>query len=143
MLSDDAMFLVFGASLSAVAALAHLACIAIGAPAYRLLGAGESMARAAQAGKLEPTLLTLAIAAVLLLWAGYALGGAGVIDQLPMSKLVLPAICALYLGRAVAFPLLKSRFPENSQTFWLLSSGICLVIGLVHVYGLVSVWHTL
>lgn len=143
MLSDGAMFLVFGASLSAVAALAHLACIAIGAPAYRLLGAGESMARAAQAGKLEPTLLTLAIAAVLLLWAGYALGGAGVIDQLPMSKLVLPAICALYLGRAVAFPLLKSRFPENSQTFWLLSSGICLVIGLVHVYGLVSVWHTL
>lgn len=33
--------LVVGAALSATAAVAHLACILIGAPAYRLMGAGE------------------------------------------------------------------------------------------------------
>jgi len=143
MLSTGAFALIVGASLSAMAALAHLACIVIGAPAYRILGAGESMARAAQAGKLRPTLFALAIAAVLLLWAAYALGGAGVIGRLPLSKLALPAICAVYLGRAVAFPLLQPAFPENSQIFWRVSSGICLVIGLLHVYGLVGVWHTL
>jgi hypothetical protein len=135
--------LIIGAVLSASAAFAHLACIAAGARAYRLMGAGEQMARAVEAGKLRPTLITLAISVVLFLWSGYALGAAGVIDALPFTKVVLLAICAAYLGRAVAFPFLRSTFPENSLRFWLLSSGICLVIGLVHAYGLFTQWHTL
>ena len=129
-----------GGSLSAAAALAHVACVVVGAPAYRFMGAGEAMARAAEAGKLQPTLVTLAIAGVLFVWAAYAFSGAGAIGRLPLAKLVLPAICAVYLGRAMAFPLLKPMFPENSQAFWLVASGICLVIGLVHIYGLVSRW---
>ena len=143
MLTSGAQALIVGASFSAAAALAHLACIVLGAPAYRFMGAGERMARAAEAGKLRPTLVTLAISGVLVVWAAYALGGAGVIDLLPFSSLALPAICAVYLGRAVAFPVLRPVFPENSQTFWLVSSGICLFIGLVHLYGVVSVWHAL
>ena len=143
MFSTGAQALVVGATLSAAAALAHLACIALGAPAYRFMGAGERMARAVEARKVRPTLVTLAISAVLLFWAAYALGAAGVIDQLPFSGLVLPAICAVYLGRALAFPLLKPVFPENSLTFWVVSSSICLAIGLVHLYGVVAVWHTL
>ena len=135
--------LVVGAICSAAAAMAHLACIVWGAPAYRFMGAGERMARAVEAGKLRPTLVTLAICGVLLVWAAYALGGAGVIAPLPFSSLALPAICAVYLGRAVAFPLLKPAFPENSQTFWLVSSGICLLIGLVHLYGVLWVWQVL
>ena len=132
--------LLIGGLLSAAAAVAHLACIALGAPAYRFMGAGEQMARAAEAGKLQPTLVTLAVSGILFIWAAYALSGAGLIDRLPFAKLALPAICAVYLGRALAFPLLKPAFPENSRTFWLVSSGICLVVGLVHVYGVVSLW---
>jgi hypothetical protein len=64
-------------ALTAVAALAHLACIAIGATAYRWMGAGERMARAVEAGRLRPTLVTLAIAVVLMVWAAYAFAGAG------------------------------------------------------------------
>jgi len=135
--------LLIGGLLSAAAAVAHLACIALGAPAYRFLGAGEKMARAAEAGKLQPTLVTLAVTAILFIWAAYALSGAVVIDRLPFAKFVLPAICAVYLGRAVAFPLLKPAFPENSQTFWLVSSGVCLVVGLVHLYGVISQWSAL
>ena len=143
MLTSGAQALIVGASFSAAAALAHLACIVLGAPAYRFMGAGERMARAVEAGKLQPTFVTVAISGVLVVWAAYALGGAGVIGLLPFSSLALPAICAVYLGRAVAFPLLKPAFPENSQTFWLVSSSICLFIGLVHLYGVVSVWHAL
>ncbi|MEO6688338.1 MAG: hypothetical protein ABIS07_04295, partial [Dokdonella sp.] len=138
-----AQALVIGASLSAAAALAHLACIVLGAPAYRFMGAGERMARAAEAGRARPTWVTVAISGVLLIWAAYALSAAGVIGRLPLSRVVLPAICAVYLGRAIAFPWLKRAFPENSRTFWWISSGICLVIGLVHLCGVVSVWHTL
>lgn len=135
--------LIIGALLSALAGFSHLICIAIGAPAYRFVGAGEKMAQMAQAGKMEPTLVTLAISGVLFTWAGYALSGAGVIGRLPLLKLALSAICAVYLFRAVAFPLLKKSFPGNSQTFWLVSSGICLLLGILHLYGLVTRWSAL
>jgi hypothetical protein len=132
--------LVMGGALSAVAAIAHLVCIAGGARAYRLMGASPRMVRAAEAGKLQPTLVTLAIAAVLGVWAAYAWAGAGVIDHLPLTKLALVAITAVYLGRAVAFPLLKPLFPANSQVFWWVSSGICLVMGLLHLLGVIALW---
>ena len=143
MLITGEQALIVGAFCNAAAAIAHIACVVLGAPAYRLMGAGERMARAVEAGKLRPRFVTLAISGVLLVWAAYALGGAGVISLLPFSILVLPGICAVYLGRAFAFPLLKPAFPENSKTFWLVSSSMCLIIGLVHLYGVLSVWHML
>ncbi|TFW03288.1 hypothetical protein E4K72_12655 [Oxalobacteraceae bacterium OM1] len=135
--------LLVGAALSAAAAAAHLACIAIGAPAYRFMGAGERMARGAAAGKLRPTLVTLAITGILLLWAAYALSGAGVIAPLPLTRAALIFISAIYLGRAVAFPLLKPAFPGNSTTFWLVSSSICGGLGLLYAYGTLSLWRSL
>ncbi|MCT9812343.1 hypothetical protein N0K08_17005 [Acidovorax sp. Be4] len=141
--STGSLALIVGASLSAAAAMAHLACIVIGAPAYRFMGAGERMARAVDAGQLRPTLVTLAVTGVLLAWAAFALSAAGVVEPLPLTKVALVAISTVYLGRAVAFPLIKPIFPENSNTFWLVSSGICGLIGLVHAYGTVSLWRTL
>jgi hypothetical protein len=141
MSGDATHALALGAALSAAAAVAHLACIPIGAPAYRWMGAGERMARAAEAGRLRPTLVTLGIAGVLLLWSAYALSGAGVIGTLPLTRLALAFISAVYLARAVAFPLLKPAFPENTAVFWWVSSGICAVFGLVHAYGTVLLWR--
>jgi hypothetical protein len=120
--------------------MAHLACVVLGPDAYRFMGAGEKMARAVEAGKLRPTLVTLGIAAVLFVWAAYALSGAELIAPLPFTKAALIAITAVYIGRAVAFPLLRPVFPGNSTTFWYVSSGICLLIGLVYAYGLASRW---
>jgi len=135
--------LALGAALSAAAAIAHLVCIAVGPAAYRFMGAGEKMARAVEAGKIQPTIVTLAISSVLLAWAAYALSGAGLITRLPLTKEVLLAITVVYLARAIAFPLLRLAFPENSTTFWLVSSGICLLIGLLHTYGLATRWSAL
>jgi hypothetical protein len=143
MLSLGSQALAVGALLSAAAAVAHLACIFIGAPAYRFMGAGERMARAVEARKLRPTLVTLAVFLVLLVWSAYALSGAGLIATLPFTKVALVIICAAYLARAVAFPLLKPVFPENSNTFWLVSSVICGLFGLVHLYGTLFLWQTL
>jgi len=135
--------LILGAALSALAALAHLACIAIGAPAYRFMGAGERMARAAEARKLRPAIATFAISLILLIWSGYALSGAGLLGPLPFTRTALVLICAAYLGRALAFPLLKPAFPENSNTFWYVSSAICGVFGVVHLYGTLLLWPVL
>jgi hypothetical protein len=135
--------LAVAAGLSAAAALAHIACVVIGPAAYRFMGAGEGMARAVEAGKLKPTIVTLVISAVLMVWAAYALSAAGYISRLPFTKFAVSAITLVYLGRAFGFPLLRTAFPENSTTFWLVSSGICLVIGALHAYGLAARWSAL
>jgi len=107
------------------------------------MGAGGKMARAVEAGKLRPTLVTLTISAVLLAWAGYALPGAGLIARLPFTELALLSITAVHLVRAIAFAIFRPVFPENSTIFWLVSSGICLVIGLVHAFGRAARWAAL
>jgi hypothetical protein len=140
MLDFGAQALVLGGVLSAVASVAHMACIAFGARAYRLMGAGERMARAVEAGKIKPTLITLAIASLLLVWAVYAFSGAGVAPPLPFTNLALVLISTVYLARAFAFPLLRLVFPENSTTFWFVSSGICLVLGLLYAVGAIAAW---
>lgn len=137
------MALVLGGTLSAVAAVAHLACIAIGAPAYRLMGAGERMARAAELRRVGPTLITLGIAATLSLWAAYAFAGAGIAPRLPFMKAMLLLIGGAYLLRALGFPLLRLFFPEDSERFWRVSSGLCAAIGLLHVSGTTGVWAAL
>ena len=134
-------FLLAGAALSALAAMAHLGCIVFGAAWYRALGAGERMARMAEAGHPSPTLITLAITAMLALWAAYALSGAGVIRRLPLRRTVLCAITAVYLLRGLAFMVIVPWFPGNSTTFWIVSSAICLGIGAVHLIGVRQAWR--
>lgn len=143
MASTRNTFLIFGAALSAAAALAHLGCIVFGAPWYRFLGAGERMAVMASRGHWYPTVVTSVIAAVLLVWALYALSGAGVIRRLPLLRPVLCAITAVYLLRGLAFAPMLALFPGRSSAFWLWSSAICLAIGLVHLVGVYRVWPQL
>ena len=132
--------LVLGGAGSLAASLLHLLCILGGADWYRALGAGERMARMAALGHWYPTVLTLGIAAVLAAWALYAWSGAGLITRLPFLRLVLCAITGIYLLRALAFVPLQSFFPGNSAAFWWWSSGVSLVLGLLHAVGLRQAW---
>lgn len=133
--------LLFGAALSLVAAVLHFACIFWGANGFRFLGAGEPIVSMSAAGHWYPPFIAFVIGAVLATWALYALSGSGVIPPLPYLRLVLLSITVVYLFRAVAFSLLKPAFPGNSAMFWLVTSAICLVIGLTHLLGLIQVWQ--
>lgn len=137
-------YLVLGALFSAVAAVLHLACIAFGAPWYRFFGAGEGMARLADAGSPKPAIITLGIASVLFTWSLYALSGAGVIGRLPFARWVLCAITAVYLLRGVAGLGLAMFAPgERSVAFWWWSSAICLAIGVAYLLGTRQAWPQL
>ena len=131
-------WLLAGAAASALAAAAHLACIAIGPKAYLVMGAGPRMAELADAGHWYPPSITVAIAGMLLVWSAYALSGAGVIRPLPLRRTILVAITAVYLLRGFARPVLEPYFPGNSAAFWFWSSAICLAVGAVHAIGLVA-----
>lgn len=137
------LFLVSGALLTAVAALLHFGCIFVGAPAFRLLGAGEPVAQMAERGHWVPGLMAFAVGAALSLCSAYALSAAGVLPHLPLVRTVLGLATAVFLLRAVAFPLLKPAFPDNSNTFWWVTSGICLLIAGLHLVGLQQVWTRL
>jgi hypothetical protein len=136
-------FLIVAASLSALAAILHLACIVFGAPMYLFLGAGKQMAHLADAGHWYPTVITSFIAGILFIWSLYALSGAGVIRRLPLLRFALCAITAIYLVRSVAFIPLMPHFPDNSPNFWFWSSFICFVLGVIHLVGTRQVWATL
>lgn len=135
--------LVIAGGFSALAALIHIGCIYFGAPWYRFFGAGESMASMSEQGRLQPTLITLAIIAVLTLWSLYALSAAGVLRQLPYARSVLLIISAIYLLRGIAgFFLLNNPIGRTTE-FWVWSSSICLVIALFHIIGLKQTWSSL
>jgi hypothetical protein len=140
---QDRTWLIVGGVLSAVAALAHLAVIAGGPDWYRFFGAGEGMARAAERGELRPALITVAIAAMLFVWAAYAFSGAGLIPRLPLLRTGLVAISAVYLLRAMApIPILLFQ-PNRAGPFLWWSSGIVLVYGLFYAIGTHAAWPRL
>jgi len=136
-------FLVVAAICSGVVALLHLGCIVFGGDWYRFFGAGEQMAQMAEAGHIYPTIVTLVIVTLLTIWSLYALSGAGIILRLPLLRLGLCVIAAIYLLRGIAFVPLMPMFPGNSITFWLVSSTTCFVIGLMYVTGVRQSWSDL
>ena len=133
-------FLIVAALCSGAAALLHLGCIIFGGDWYRFFGAGEQMAQMAEAGHDYPTMVTSIIVALLTIWSLYALSGAGIIVRLPLLRLGLCVIAAIYLLRAFAFIPLMPMFPENSITFWIISSAICFLFGLMYALGIKQSW---
>jgi hypothetical protein len=131
-------WLIAAGLLDAAAALLHLGCIAGGPAWYRFFGAGEAMVAMAERGMVRPTLITLAIAAVLASWGAYAFSGAGLLPPLPLLRPALLAITAIFLARAAALPLLFRVMPDRSPTFLWISSAIVLAIGVVHAIGLAT-----
>lgn len=142
--SAGSSLLLLAAALSALAALAHIGVVLGGPSWYRFFGAGEGMARMAASGSWYPATITLGIALVLAGWSAYAASAAGVLPALPLLRAVLVAITAVYLLRALAGFVLAAFAPGgNGPAFWVWSSLICLVIGLVHAVGLTKRWRLL
>ena len=136
-------FLLTAAMPSGLASLLHVAVPFGGAPWYRFFGAGERMARMAEAGHWYPTVVTLGIAFVLFVWAMFALAGAGLIAKPPFAKPVLGLVTAVYLLRGlVIVPALAFAVPPATP-FWIWSSAICLGYGIVHLVGVIQAWDRL
>lgn len=135
--------LIIGAVLSAIAALLHVGCIVFGGSWYRFFGAGERMARLAEAGDWRSTAITSMIVAMLSVWALYASSGAGAIPRLPLLRIGLCAIAAVYSLRSLAGLSYAAFGASADATFWWWSSAICLGFGIVHIAGLLQVWPRL
>lgn len=137
-------WLAAGGALSMAAAVGHLACIAGGPTWFRAMGAGERIARMVEEGRFAPIAVTLAIAGVLAGFAAYAWSGAGLLPRLPLLRVALVAVTAVYLLRGlVLFAPGALRRPDLSAAFLLWSSAIVLAIGLIHLVGTWRCWPAL
>ncbi len=144
----DFDLLIIAGLFSFLAAVLHIGVVIGGPNWYRFFGAGESMALMAEQGSLKPTVITLGIALALTIWGGYAWSGAGYLPRMPFIKLALPTITAIYLLRGLGglvAPLVTNhpQVKQNSTAFWIWSSAVCLVIGLIHLIGVATRWTTL
>ncbi len=137
------VFLIVAGTLSAIVAALHLGCIYFGAPWYRFFGAGEKMAILAEQGSSQPTIITSGIVIVLCVWSLYAFSAAGVIFRLPLIRSALILITLIYLGRGISGFFLVSSPMGRSPDFWLWSSMICLIFGIIHLIGLKQQWAKL
>jgi hypothetical protein len=142
-LSAGRTLLIAGGGLSLAAAALHVAVIFGGPEWYRVFGAGEAMARAAERGAWQPTVITLGIASVLAVWAAYAFSGAGLIARLPLLRTGLVVISAIYLLRALVLPHALIFMPEVVTPFLTWSSLIVLVYGVTYAIGTWLAWPTL
>jgi putative oxidoreductase len=115
---------------------------------YRFFGAGGRMAQLAARGSTYPTVITAGIAVILAIWTLYALSGAGVIGRLPCLRLALVLIAVIYLTRGfLGIPVVLlvedpyTRELRAKMTFMVVSSAICVCLGLCYAVGAATVWR--
>jgi putative oxidoreductase len=138
----------WGALLTGAASLLHVGIIFGGPDWYRFFGAGERMARLSARGSIYPTLITAGIASVLGLWALYGLSGAGVVRRLPLLRLALVLIACVYFARGtLGIPVVLfvdgpyTNELKGRMTFMVVSSIVCIFLGLCYASGAVRVWR--
>ncbi|MDO3387927.1 hypothetical protein QWI17_18930 [Gilvimarinus sp. SDUM040013] len=144
------VWLIVGGGSTLVASLLHIAIIVGGAEWYRFFGAGEQMAQMAEQGSSYPAQITGVIALVLFSWALYAFSGAGLVPRMPFARIAMVLIATVFMLRGLfGIPAVlyfdTPYFQElgHSLTFMLVSSGICLVLGICYAVGTWQVWPSL
>ena len=128
-------WLIAGGILSLIAALLHVGCILFGTEWYRFFGVPDPLIASYENGSMTLVWMTAGIAAILAIWGAYAFSGAGVIGRLPLLRLALIAITAIYLARGLFLipAILKAPYPNSTFDLW--SSTIVLIYGLTYAIG--------
>lgn len=130
--------LIVASACSFFVAALHVAIAIFGPDWYRYFGA-PSLADRIEAGSvLLPTLLTLAVATVFAVWAFYALSGAGAVRRLPLLRVALFLIAAIYLLRGLqvvpeVIALVRGTVPLRFAVFSAFSgfAGMAYLLGTV------------
>ena len=126
-------------------ALLHIAIIFLGRKAYGYFGAAQ-LIPLVEKGSPWPTVITFLLAGVFAVCGLYGLSGAGVLPHLPLLRIGLMAVSAVFTLRGLA--LIKEipkalrmagAVPQRELVF----SSVSLVTGLLFLSGLILRWHDL
>ncbi len=124
-------------------AVLHVVIIGMGGAGYRYFGAGEGMARAAEAGSMRPTAITSLLTVMFALWGLVAFSAAGMVRRLGSAKYLTAAIAVLYVLRgALVAPQVwwMHLHPELVPVRFVMFSLVALGLGIVGLWGVSLVW---
>jgi hypothetical protein len=127
-------------------AVLHVAIIAMDGPGYRYFGAGEQMARAAEAGDPKPAMITAVLTLLFVLIGLCLLSAAGQIRTLPGVRWAALAIGILYFlrGTLVAPQAWWAwQYPQQVPLRFVFFSAVSLAVGVATVYGTMLRWRKL
>src|SRR5574341_804465 len=134
------VFLIAGGIVSALISLLHV-ILAVQPVLYRYISAGQEseLARMAEQGSTPTTIATAVLAVMFAIWAAYAFSGAGLIVRLPLLRVALIAICAIFMLRALFIPteigmVVNEGYPIRFVVF----SAISLAAGLLYLVGILT-----
>ncbi len=126
-------------------ALLHGAIIFIGRRGYGYFGAAQ-LIPLVDKGSPWPTIITFILAAVFAVCGVYGLSGAGILPHLPLLRLGLIAIGAVFTLRGLALVKEIPQFLRGAASLparELVFSSVSLVIGLLYLTGLILRWRDL
>ncbi len=134
--------LLVAAGCSATVAALHVAILLMGPPWYRWFGAPSLADQIESGAGFGPMVLTLAVAALFVIWAGYGFSGAGVIRPLPLLRVALYVIAAVYLLRGLPVVLevgaaVRGKVPARNPVF----SAFSAISGLAYLLGALRSRH--
>jgi hypothetical protein len=93
----------------------------------------------AEQGSSLTTAATIAFALIFAIWAIYAFSGAGLIGRLPLLRMALVAIGAIFLLRALALPTEINMVMNQGYPFrFVVFSTISLVTALLYLIGILK-----
>jgi len=135
-------WLLAGAAASFALVVLCLGVIVVGAPAYAFFLASW-MVDLAREHALTPTLVTGALAFVLLVFGIYGLAGAGFVE-LPATRVLVAAIGCVYTLRGLLIvPEAMMVHFLNRPARALLFAAVSLAIGVIHLVGVARRWTAL
>ncbi len=128
---------------SLAAALTHIWAIFSGPAAYASLGAPPDVVASAEAGTWYAPTITAFIAAVLMVWAAYAVSAAGHLPRLFLLRTALIAIAAVLILRGLVIVPAWFVMAGQLTPFIIWSSLICLGLGALYAIGIIAGWKHL
>jgi hypothetical protein len=150
MSKSSSRILLWSGIACAIGALLHMGIIFGGPDWYAFFGAPARLVQMAREGNPRAPASCLIIAAVLLAFASYAFSGVGILRRLPLLRTVLFLIGGGLILRGVIFIPLAVWFPSalarvcdchGVDAFLVVTSTICLAVGLGYSVGAVGVWR--
>ena len=133
-------YLILGGIASLLIALLHVT-LAIRPQIWSYFGAGE-LTQMHENGSPFTVLVSIGLALMFAIWGTYALSGAGVINPLPLLQTVLIVIGGIYILRSLMLPSEIAEVFKTGHSFrFVIMSVGCLIVGLLHLYGILGQQH--
>ncbi|MBK5723138.1 hypothetical protein JGH11_19920 [Dysgonomonas sp. Marseille-P4677] len=124
-----------GGYINILIAVAHIICLLNADYFFEITGVGGNMRKNAEIHPLLPYAMTVFVAVIFLIFGLYGLSGAGKIKELPLLRIGVFTIAAIYLLRGIIGSIINIGFESSFLWYHLLFSLCALGIGLLFLLG--------